>query len=254
MSPLPTTDHARIYVSPQGIAVAVCTGWAPRIARTAWQACASPQWPDILDALRQVLVQPDLPRRIELRLASPLLRLALLPFDAAITDPAIEQAVASTIITRTFGTDPATQPQRIALAPAAFGRARLIAALDESHAADLEALVHRHGHALTALTPVAARVLGAAGPAIAGNPGTVALLETDRLLLIDHDGNAPVAVRVRPWHNGDTLPPSGAHSLLVAPGPVAITGRTGWRDAVLRQPAGATRHADARVLLAACTG
>lgn len=255
MSRLPTSELVRIYVGTDGIGVAVCAGGLrPHVVRTAWHTIPSAQWPDMLHTLGDVLHAQTPAARIELRLASPLLRLALMPFDPATTDVAVEQALATAIIARTFGIHPVTQPQRIGLSPARYGKSRCIAALDETHAAALESVVAATHHRLIALMPAATVVFDAARAGFARRAGTLALVEADRMLLIDHDGIAPVALRVRPWaEEPDRLQPMphGQHIAMVAPG-VVLPKNQPWHDAPLKQTPGQLRLADPRILFAVC--
>lgn len=256
MSHFPSLDVTRIYLAPHGLAVARRAGLRARIVATAWREHAG-NWDALLDSLRAALAGPGMSGRVELRLASPLLHLAVLPFDPALHAPDLEQLAAQSLITRTFGIDGDARPQRIGLSGARYGAARLVAALDESRARALEDIVAQARCRLAGLLPVVVPVFAATRVARGRARGTLALVEGDRVLLVDHENDAPVALRIRPWHAGEDLAavavplPQAMTALRVAPGENTRLVAP-WQDAVLHQPSASTRYADPRVALAAC--
>lgn len=255
MSLLSSRDLTRVYLAPRGLAVARRKGLRPVIDTAAWHDLPG-SWDAMLDGLQAVLRGPGVSRRVELRLASPLLHLALLPFDVDLHAPDLEQLAARMLIARTFGIDEASRPQRVALASARYGASRLIAALDESRAREIEAAVAAAGCRLTGMVPVLCPVFAATSTARAGARGTLALVEGDRVLLVEHQADMPLSLRVRPWHSGEDLAslagplPASASALCVAPGEAPPS--PPWREAVLQQPRVATRCNDPRIAFAAC--
>lgn len=255
MSPFRMTEVLRVYLGPEGTATAMCSGLRPRIVSTGWHASKSGNWTDILNSIDNALMQAGKSLRVELRLATPLVRLALMPFDDATADPAIEMALAQTIIEHTYGIDTATTPVRIGLSPARFGKTRCITAFDASRALQLEDIVASRGHRLCLMSPIATRIFDAAQPAFGGNCGTLVIAEADRLLLIDHDGNQPVTLRFRPLathadidvHTRDTM------ASVVAPGRRIKAGDNQCDARLVMMPTSAS-PADPRVFFAICGG
>lgn len=237
-----------MYIGADGIGVALRRGWHQPVIAAAWHAHADSSAAGIIDTLGQALATLGAVRRVQLRLASPLLRLALMPFDRATANPAVEAALACTLIEKNFGLAPGSQ--RIAVSPACFGRPRLIAAMDEDRAAMIEAAISGSGRELVAMLPAAAAAFAAAFRQ-ASAPGTFALPEADRLLLIDHDGIGPESIRVRPWSPGETLPAlaPGRQGLCASEN---VRADNGWQTVMLPQPRWLTRVADPRILLATC--
>lgn len=204
-------EFARVFIATDGIAMSVLQAGVaqtllrqpPRVLRTHWQPAPDNAWASLIATLQQTVGSLAKGCRVELLLSTAHLRLAVLPFNKAFDDTALQFTAAQSLIRHHYRL-PAQQLQRIAVDAPRWGTASLVAALDETRATELESLFMQAGLRLRRIRPAVYAALEAMpASSTPAPPATLCFIEGDRCVVFTREPKTMTALQVLPFDPAD---------------------------------------------------